>query len=237
MSGHVLTIDWNQALTEMGAGVFQKGHFVLSSRGHCREYGNFVVPVNINHRLFELICVGLIDLLNMEIFTINRTAVLLGIGTGAFYAHQMSLKLNRSLSRDKSKRMECSFAFAVRRPDGTLTLPYDQSSLINDQAVIFVDDVFATGKTYFEVGNLIQNAGGTPMQAVFILNRALPAIDQAARQSNFISQPKCLLHKFLEIWASRETCFLCKQGMPFSTEFGKGPEEFHLHGQPPWPKE
>ncbi|RJO59679.1 phosphoribosyltransferase [Candidatus Parcubacteria bacterium] len=223
--------DWQMHFSQ--AGIFQTGHYVLSSQKHSKVYANFVKPINLDHGVFQSIVYGLLDLVDCSIFQYVNQVAVLGIGTGAFYAHQFTQQLFKNLLQNgRYGRITCDFVFAARKPTGDLFLAYDQAKILEGKNVIFVDDVYSTGKTLAEAQRLIKSANGVLVQAIFILNRAPEPLAEVILLEHPMKESGCLLHHPIELWPNRAACPLCQQGVPFSTEYGKGEQEFTLHGQP-----
>lgn len=201
------------------AGVIQSdAHIILSSELHTRKYANFV-PSKVPQHLREKLMLYLIRAATMR-GEAHDGWVVVGMGCGGhWYAERLA------------DHYGCDPLFAERNTLGRLVLRRDQGTHLRGKTVIIVDDVVSTGQSTCELGELIERYGGEVCSALFLLDR------NSVRQQTLVSPTKLtipvisLFHVPMETW-TRQECPLCKKGIPFSTEHGKGADVFHRHGQP-----
>ncbi len=187
-------------------------HIILSNDLHTRLYASFL-SANIPNNLRE-------QLLRWAMDELAKVAVdnpvFLGIGCGYWYAAQVA------------QRMWSNSVYAERATQGHFVLRRDQGRMLTGKSVIIVDDVLVGGTTLTKLIALTRSYGGTPIASTVFLNRSGRPFVNA--EGPYVPM-HCMHEQQYPTWIESE-CPMCKAGIPFSTQHGKGAEVFHLKGQP-----
>ncbi len=220
-------MNWKERFEHEG--LTKDGHFVLHGGIHAPKYFDSAVPTTRNHPLFNEIVDALCQLVRPNI---AQRVTVLGCGKAAFYAHQVAMRL------PGMRNIRTRFAFLTRELHGPLLLSYDQGSLLRDERdprkgadVIFVDDVHTTGATLDSVIDVTNRRGASIRQYITIVNRSKEQIHNYTSEYNLLIESLVNLSD-MKLWESRSVCELCAKGIPISTEYGMGRQEFSLLGQP-----
>lgn len=221
-------MDWEKKFEKVG--VFKDGHFITSSGAHIRRHFDFTVPIcRTDNPLFNEIAQSLCELVDPRI---QPWLTVVGAGKGAFYAREVARLLQ------DSRKIPIRFAFFMRDDNRQLFLPYQQDNLFKNPTdsgeiaeIIFVDDVYMTGGTLKGAIRLIkQYKKARIRQCIVIANRAENSSHPYTDEYNLLINS--LLHLPTEHWQDGKDCPLCKEGKPFSTQFGLGQQVFHRLGHP-----
>lgn len=113
----------------------------------------------------------------------------------------------------------CSFALAERGIDGRLFFSQTFQEIVRGKRVLIVDDVITSGTSDQEVISLLLEVGAIPVKAAALISRkALSPI------SKRLGIPVVSLIKYpVRSW-TKDTCPLCKKGIPVDPHYGHGPE-------------
>ncbi len=180
------------------------GHFDYGNGYHGRMYVNA-------HQLFRhpstiwRFAQDLIDLLPPEL--IQQTEVVAGPVTGgALLAHTIAGLLD---SRRSLTHPPCSFAPFNYEPADGLALRNFYRNELKGKRVLLADDVRNTGGTFERCAGLVQEAGGTVLATIEILDRMEAIVD--------VGVPNIALaeYKAPENFKAAE-CPLCKAGAPIT---------------------
>ncbi|MDP2789590.1 MAG: phosphoribosyltransferase family protein [bacterium] len=195
------------------AGVIRdKQHIILSSGLHTEKYGNFVtakIPFGYREQLLRWV-----KYIIENVFT--EQTVFLGTGCGRWYAEQTAF------------RFRCDSVYAERNLRGDFVFNRDQGLILAGRPVIIVDDVLTEGTTLAKLITLASSYGGTPVACTVFLNRSGKPFKNAAVKYVPVH---AMYEENFPTWTEAD-CPMCKDGVPFSTQHGKGAEVFHLKGQP-----
>lgn len=200
-----------RSLAEAGA-VKDNQHIILSNGLHTRKYYDFTpgkLPRKDRMQLLQWVS----D--TVEHFITEET-VFLGAGCGRWYADQVAF------------RFQCDSIYAEKLLSGNLGFTRDQGSVLTSRPVIIVDDVFVEGTTMVNLLSLAQAFNGKPVTCTVFLNRSGKVLKHP---SGLYVPMQTMYEEVCETWAEAH-CPMCKAGVPFSTQHGKGAEIFHLRGQP-----
>lgn len=192
------------------AGVWRKGHFVLTSGLHSDQYFNKddIYPhVRLTTTLGAIIAKRF-DGLGVE--------TVVGPALGGITLAQ---RVASALCHDHWVP-EVLAIYAEKIPGGGFTLGRDYAKHVTGKVVLCVEDVLTTGNSASQVIELVRAVGGQVAGLGAICNRG------QVRARDFgleLSQFKCLLELDLPTWPEAD-CPLCKAGAPINTEVGKGRE-------------
>ncbi len=194
-------------------------HIVLSSRLHTPDYASFV-PAGIHLSLRQ----SLLDELEYIArrsnfyFAAPNHRVVLSTGCANWYASGLA------------DRYEAPWLYAEKDGADALLLRRNQARHLTGATVLIVDDAIVTGQSLRALTALaFQNEAGSVFVAT-LLDRG----QAQTKNLQFFSRAVpvvSVFHKPMPTW-EKAMCPQCRAGVPFSTQHGKGPEEFHRYGQP-----
>lgn len=165
-----------------------KGHFLLSSGLHSERYLQCALVLQ-HPKLAKKLGKELADLFkSLSVDTVISPAL-----GGLIIGHEVA------------KALGVRFIFTERQ-DGKMTLRRG-FTIIPEEKIIVIEDVFTTGGSTKEVMEVVQQNGATVMGAGAIVNRS-------EKEISFGVPSKYLLPLQIKVYEPAH-CPLCKEGLPF----------------------
>lgn len=193
--------------------IHARGHFVLSSGEHSKDYvdsdGIFLYP-ELAHRL----CCEIGRQIAGTSGLLARIQVVVGPAKGGIVlAHELARRLNEYGINQNVKA-----CFVEKGSHGVFKLSGTFARAIKNAAVMVVDDTVITGGTIAQVSELVAAAGGRISAVAAILNRGKVTAAKLGFPHLFY-----LAGMPLESWPA-ESCPLCRKNIPINTDYGQGAE-------------
>lgn len=194
-------------------------HIVLSSRLHTRDYASFV-PADIPLALRILLVDELQYIARRSNFYFATPShrVVLSTGCANWYASCLA------------DRYGAPWLYAEKDGADLLLLRRNQARHLAGATVLIVEDAIVTGQSLQALTALAYRHDAGSVYIAALLDRGQTQTRSLQHFTHGVPVVS-VFHKPMPTW-EKATCPLCQAGVPFSTQHGKGAEEFHRHGQP-----
>lgn len=194
-------------------------HIVLSSRLHTRDYASFVpADIPLALRLLLLDELQYIARRSNFYFATPSHRVVFSTGCANWYAAGLA------------DRYSAPWLYAEKDGADALLLRRNQSRHLAGATVLIVEDAIVTGQSLQALTALAYRHDAGSVYIAALLDRG----QTQTKSLEYFSRPVpvvSVFYKSMPTW-EKAACPLCQAGVPFSTQHGKGAEEFHRHGQP-----
>ncbi len=198
--------------------VVHPGHYIFSSRLHGDKHSNFASGL-----LSPAVRTMLVNecLAETQVMHLGRWDELVVVGTGCGYWYAAMV----------AERLGSPSVYAERSRFGHFALRRDQAQVVQGKNILLLDDVLSTGASAVHLSEMLVTCRANLAGALFLLDRGNPLTTNWVFAHPHAVPVHALFYEPMQTWA-REECPLCRDGVPFSTQYGKGEDEMFLHGQP-----
>ncbi len=197
--------DALQVLQSTGA--LLEGHFVLTSGRHAREYLNKDALYPHTAETSEL-CRQIANLADSSTQVVAAPAIG-GVILSQWVAHHLSILL----------QTEVLAVYAEPGLDNTLIFKRGYDLLIPGRQVLVVEDVLTTGGSAKKVVDAVRTLQGEVTGVSVLCNRGGVTIEQLGNVPWLLALTTLPMESY-----PPGDCPLCRDGVPISTEVGKGAE-------------
>jgi len=177
-------------------GIVVGGHFVLNSGKHTDKY-IYKDKIYCNNELFEE-CIDELTTLILE-SDVEIDCVASPSAGGVVLGAPVALNLAKPI------------VYSEKNLDGTFRLRKCFREFIEGKKIIIVDDIYSSGKTIYNLFNVIKENGGI-LKGVFCLwNRST----QKSLDRSFFIDIKSLISEYISV-SNQEDCYQCEMGVQYT---------------------
>ncbi len=177
-------------------GIVEDGHFVLNSGKHTDKY-IYKDKIYCNTKLFGECVNKLTDLIINS--GVEMDCIASPSAGGVVLGSPVAVNLVKPL------------IYGEKNSDGTFRLRRCFREYVKNKKIIIVDDIYSSGKTIYNLFDVIKENGGA-LEGVFcIWNRSV----QKSLDRSFFIDIRSLISIYINA-VSSEDCYQCKEGLPIT---------------------
>ena len=177
-------------------GIVVDGHFELNSGRHTNTY-IYKDKIYCNVDLFEVCVDALTELI--KITDVEFDCVASPSAGGVVLGSPIALNVNKPL------------IYGEKNPDGSFRLRKCFREFVKGKKIIIVDDIYSSGKTVYNLFDVIKENGGELKGVFCIWNRSV----QKSLDRTFSIEIKSLIAEYI-LSLSKEECYQCIEDTPLT---------------------